>query len=117
MSNLARPPSGTLLARISEIADPGAIVADFWECQSLFSVLIARRGDAITAFENSCPHARFPLERPDGRVIVLDGTSILCAGHGAIFAMKDGACLGGPGTGAPLTKMPIEIVGDEVRLA
>lgn len=105
--NSARPKPGVLLARVSEIADPGAIVRDFREGDALFSLLITRRGDEVSAFENRCPHAGFPLERFDGRVVVL-GENVLCSAHGALFALRDGACVAGPGTGRPLTHFPIE---------
>ncbi len=107
--NPARPAPGARLADVADIADPGAIVRDFRHGDALFSVLIARSGGRITAYENSCPHAQFPLERPDGRVVVLQGRYVLCAGHGALFAMEDGACAGGPGTGRGLTPIPVEI--------
>lgn len=107
--NPARPAPGAKLADLDEIAEPGAVVRDFRAGDALFSVLIARREGRVSAFENSCPHANFPLERPDGRVVVLEARYLLCAGHGALFDMDDGACAGGPGTGRGLTPIPVEV--------
>lgn len=104
----ARPKPGALIARLDEISDPGAIVRDFREGEALFSLLITRRGAAVSAFENRCPHAGFPLERFDGRVVVL-GENVLCSAHGALFALRDGACVAGPGTGRPLTPFSVEL--------
>jgi nitrite reductase/ring-hydroxylating ferredoxin subunit len=114
--NPARPAPGTVVAQLTDIPDPGAIVRDFAEGDALFSLLITRQGERITAFENWCPHAGFPLERPDGRVIVLEGKYLLCAGHGASFAMDSGKCVGGPGTGRPLRAVPVELVDGTVRI-
>jgi nitrite reductase/ring-hydroxylating ferredoxin subunit len=32
---------------------------------------------------------------------------LICAAHGAVFDAGDGSCLGGPGTGAGLTSVPL----------
>lgn len=116
-SNPAMPKPGTALARVEDVPDHGAIVRDFQNGEARFSILIARQGDVVTAFENRCPHAGFPLERPDGRMIVLERKYLLCAGHGAMFAIADGVCAGGPGTGKGLMPLPIEILGGEIRVS
>lgn len=109
MSNPARPAPGAIVAQLSDISDPGAIVRDFEAGEARFSLLIARDGQHVVAFENWCPHAGFPLERPDGRVILLEGKYLLCAGHGASFTLRTGACVSGPGTGRPLRAVPVEL--------
>lgn len=118
MNNPARPAPGTVLARVSEIADPGAIARDFREGIAIWSVLITRTGDQIAAFENRCAHAGFPLERFDGRVVVLEGKYLMCAAHGACFALMTGAVLSGPGpAGRGLTPVPVRVEGEEVVLS
>lgn len=92
---------------MDDLPERGAIVRDFRQGEALFSLLIARNGDSIAAFENRCPHAGFPLERFDGRVVVV-GEHIVCSAHGALFALRDGVCAGGPGGGRPLVPFPIE---------
>ncbi|MGE3143147.1 MAG: Rieske (2Fe-2S) protein [Hyphomonadaceae bacterium] len=117
MSNPARPPAGALLARLDDISDPGALVRDFNAGEARYSLLLARRGDVVTAYENRCPHAGFPLERPDGRLLVQEGRYLLCAGHGASFSMADGACVAGPGSGRGLTPISISVSEGEIRMA
>ncbi|MGE0045457.1 MAG: Rieske (2Fe-2S) protein [Hyphomonadaceae bacterium] len=107
MSNRARPQRGTHLARLAEIEDGAAIVRDFAEGEARFSLLIAREGDRAFAYENTCPHARMPLDTFDGRALTQDGV-IVCATHGACFDLRSGACVGGPAR-APLTRIAVSI--------
>lgn len=104
--NPARPPAGTPLLALEDLGDPDALAVDFRAGDALFSLLIVRSGDLVRAFENVCPHARSPLERPDGRVVIEAGRYLVCSAHGASFSIADGACAGGPANG-PLTPFPI----------
>ena len=109
--------SGTLLARVSDIANPGAIVvkldpSDFWG-----SVMLARSGGDIAAFHNRCPHAGYPLQHEDGRVRVQQGRFIVCGVHGASYELKTGACAGGPCNGDALTRIAIVVTDGEIRAA
>lgn len=94
--NPARPKPGTFLIALEALGDPEARAVDFREGEALFSVIVARRGDLVTAYENECPHARAPLERPDGRVPLVQGRFLVCTAHGASFRLEDGICAGGP---------------------
>ena len=113
--NPARPAPGTALLALAELDDPGARAVDFRAGDALFSLIVARHGDLVAAYENVCPHAKSPMERPDGRVVVDEGRYLVCSAHGASFAITDGACVGGPG-GGPLTVFAI-MVRDGVAYA
>jgi nitrite reductase/ring-hydroxylating ferredoxin subunit len=100
---------GIELTRVDAIADPGAIV-----CYAGNTPLIVTRRDAaIAAFHNICPHAGYPLQRADGRIVVQEERYMLCGGHGASFVLDTGACAGGPCNGAGLTRIHV-IVCDGV---
>ena len=114
--NPARPSPGALLAHLDDIPDPGAIVRDFRNGRFYFSLLLARRGGAAFAFENRCPHAGSPLERPDGRVVVQEGRFMVCTAHGASFTPDGGVCAGGPCDGKGLTPLAIEILDGSILL-
>ena len=98
---------GQVLARLADLADPCAIVVRS-EHDLYASVIVTRRGDAIAAFRNKCPHAGYPLQRSDGRIVVQEGRYMVCAAHGASFTF-DGACAGGPCNGDGLEPFPFEI--------
>lgn len=105
---------GQTLARVEDLADPCAIVIYGDENVSL---LVTRRGDAIAAFRNKCPHAGYPLQRADGRVMVQEGRYVVCAAHGASFALDDGACAGGPCNGDGLERVEIVVRDGTVCVA
>lgn len=98
------PPPGTALARVDELADPCAILVRVGE----ISLVLTRTGDRIHAFRNRCPHAGYPLQRHDGRIVVQEGRYLVCGAHGASFTF-DGACAGGPCNGAGLERIAIVV--------
>lgn len=114
--NPARPAPGTTLIALSALGDPDARAVDFREGDHLFSVIVARRGDEVTAYVNWCPHAGAPLERPDGRVPIEEGRYLVCTAHGASFAIEDGACAGGLARRG-LIAFRIEVADGVVRAA
>ncbi|HWA00047.1 MAG TPA: Rieske (2Fe-2S) protein [Caulobacterales bacterium] len=115
--NPARPAPGTLIARLEDLPDASARAFDFREGAAIFSLILARRGDEVFAYENECPHAGYPLERPDGRVLMQEGRFLVCSAHGASFQVEDGECAGGPCDGDALTPFAIVVRDGEVRAA
>jgi nitrite reductase/ring-hydroxylating ferredoxin subunit len=109
-ANPARPSSGALLLRVADLGDPEARAVDFRSGDVLFSLVVVRRGDLVVAYENDCPHARQPMERPDGRVVMIDAQFLVCSAHGASFHLEDGACVGGPARSG-LKPFPVEVRG------
>jgi nitrite reductase/ring-hydroxylating ferredoxin subunit len=72
-----------------------------------FHGFVVRRGDAVHGYVDRCPHMGLPLAQ------VLDDYvhegAILCSWHGAVFAIGDGRCIGGPCAGGRLTPWPVEV--------
>lgn len=108
-----KPPSGTLLARLDDLPDPGARASD-WEGGA---VLLVRRGETVTGWSNLCPHAGLPLALPDGRGLLHKGETLVCPVHGASFELEGGTCTGGPAAGDRLTPIPLVLDNGEVRAA
>jgi len=75
-------------------------------------VVLARRGRAVTCFDNACPHLGLGLD--DGDVA---GGVLTCAHHGFQYDLATGACLTAPAIG--LATHPARVVGTrvEVKLA
>ena len=116
-SGVARPTPGARLASVADIPDGGAIVVDGEGPDGAYSLILARRGPAVWAFDNVCPHAGWPLEAPDGRVLMSEGAFLVCAGHGASFRHTDGGYVAGPTSPcqAGLTPAPVDIIDGVVR--
>jgi nitrite reductase/ring-hydroxylating ferredoxin subunit len=79
-------------------------------------VLLARRGGAIYAYQNRCPHRGTTLDWVPDRLLSADGEMLQCATHGALFRIDDGFCVGGPCLGDRLASLCIERIDGEVWL-
>jgi nitrite reductase/ring-hydroxylating ferredoxin subunit len=115
--NPARPPAGTVLCRLDEIADPGSRGFHFQAGDKLFLGFVVRRGDSLTGYVDSCPHTGQPLGGPTGRHVTRENDLILCTGHGALFRIGDGLCTSGPCEGKRLTEWPVAVVDGAVLTA
>jgi len=114
--NPARPAPGASLCALDAIRVGGAVALDFAAGDARFSLIVARTSEGVFAYENICPHARSPLERPDGRVVVHEKRFIVCSAHGASFQMASGRCVAGPGLGTALTGVGVFVSGGFVHM-
>lgn len=105
------------MARVDALADPCAIVVEPEHEGARVPLVITRRGAAIAAFRNKCPHAGYPLQRWDGRIVVQEGRYMVCGGHAASFELETGACAGGPCNGDGLERVAIVVTEGVVRVA
>jgi nitrite reductase/ring-hydroxylating ferredoxin subunit len=103
---------GGALCRVADIPDGGAIGVHVPSSTGGFDLILLRVGDRVFAYHNECPHAGRNLDYAPGQFLVTDAR-IVCAVHGATFAVESGACLGGP-CRSGLVGMPVEVVGGEV---
>ena len=103
------------LCRLEDIADGDAVAARVESASGGFELIVLRQGSRAFAYHNECPHAGRNLDYAPGRFLVRDGR-LICAAHGATFAVADGACLGGPCRNG-LVAVPVEVVDGDVRLA
>jgi len=115
--NPARPPAGTVLCRLHEIADPGSRGFHFQTGDKLFLGFVVRRGEVLTGYVDSCPHTGQPLGGPTGRHVTRENDLILCTGHGALFRIDDGVCTSGPCAGQRLTEWSVAVVAGAVLTA
>ncbi|GAB3787232.1 Rieske (2Fe-2S) protein [Dyella agri] len=109
----AFPPS--LMCRLDEIPDDGATAIEGVAALGGESVIVERRGDAVRAWLNICPHAGRRLDYAPGRFLLKDEL-LICAVHGASFNRNDGVCVAGPCRGEHLRALAVELRGGEVWL-
>lgn len=103
---------GVVLARFEDVPDGGAVAVTL---NANASVVIARDGARVFAYENRCAHADYPLQRTDGGVTVQEGRYLVCAVHGASYAFETGACAGGPCNRKGLKRIAVEVKNGDVR--
>jgi nitrite reductase/ring-hydroxylating ferredoxin subunit len=99
--------AGTPLCRGDEIADGTA--RGFTVGARGLRILVARRGGALHAYVNRCPHVGTPLDWSDDEFMDTERRHLLCATHGALFRVDDGMCIAGPCQGDRLEPFPIAV--------
>jgi nitrite reductase/ring-hydroxylating ferredoxin subunit len=108
---------GTPLCRLADIPVGDTKAFTLGEGDWPLRGLLVRVGDTVHAYVNRCPHAGHQLSfRPD-RFLTPDKSLILCQSHGALFDKASGLCVGGPCPGESLTRVPVSVEGEWVRLA
>ena len=79
-------------------------------------LILVRRGGAVFAYLNACPHLGTPLEIFPDKFLDYTSKRLLCSTHGACFRIEDGFCLSGPCEGRSLAAVPIGIADGMVLL-
>ena len=108
-------PQSKLLCRLETIPEGRAIAVEVPSETGGFSLVLVRLGDDVMAYHNECPHAGRRLDWAPGQFLIEAGM-LVCAAHGAAFALESGACIGGPCRGQGLHAMRVVVVDGEVRL-
>ena len=107
-------PGRRILCQFSDIPDGGSKGFEVGEGLQAFEFFIARKGEQIYAYENSCPHTDGPLDWTPDRFIDKESGHILCATHGALFRVETGECLAGPCSGDWLRALRVSIDGEDI---
>ncbi|MEL0145199.1 MAG: Rieske 2Fe-2S domain-containing protein [Alphaproteobacteria bacterium] len=105
-----------ILCRLDEIPDGEARGFDWPRGEVKVKILVARKGDRVFGYRNSCPHVGVPLEMDPDDFMSLDGLHLMCSTHGAQFRKDDGYCLRGPCVGRSLAKVAVVIDDDGMVL-
>jgi nitrite reductase/ring-hydroxylating ferredoxin subunit len=92
------------VARLSEVPSGGGIRVRVDD----HLIGLYRLGDRLYAMDDVCPHAGYPLHA--GR---LEGTRVVCAGHGWEFDLITGLAPGEEDE-EPLVRYPVHVAGEEV---
>ena len=66
------------------------------------------RGELV-AFVNRCVHLPITLDLDDNDFFTGDGNLFVCKTHGSVYDPKAGKCVGGPGQGKSLERLPLVV--------
>lgn len=94
---------------LAELDDPGCREFRIGEGDWPFRGFVVRQGEAVHAYHNHCVHAGHPLNWMPDSFLTADKSQIVCASHGALFDIASGECVGGPGKGRALKRLPCEV--------
>lgn len=97
------------LCRLHDLADPGSQGFTLQTPEGLKDIFVVRRGEAVYAYVNHCPHTGSPLDWQPDQFLNLDRTLIQCATHLALFRIADGYCVDGPCAGQALTPVVVTL--------
>ena len=75
---------------------------------------VVYKGGEICAYQNRCPHVGVELNWQPDQFLSLDGASIQCSMHGALFRIDDGFCHSGPCYGESLKMLKVAICDGNV---
>lgn len=82
------------------------------------TLFVVRRGAALRAYVNACPHHGTPLPWRKDAFLDATGAHVVCAAHGALFDPDTGLCTLGPCLGYALTPVPLTLTSDgELHIA
>jgi nitrite reductase/ring-hydroxylating ferredoxin subunit len=81
------------------------------------SVFVVRRGGAVHAYADSCPHHGTPMAWRRDAYLNAAGDRIVCAAHGAQFEIDTGLCVLGPCLGDRLSPVPWRLSDGEIVIA
>ncbi|WP_339641765.1 Rieske (2Fe-2S) protein [uncultured Porticoccus sp.] len=93
------------LCHLAELPNPGSRELKIAGA----SCFVVRRGQALFAYRNHCPHTGAPLNLMPDRFLDYDRQYIQCSTHGALFEMDSGQCIAGPCAGQYLDMVPCHI--------
>lgn len=110
------PDTPQVLMPLHRIADGGLAEAEGAVDGVHESLIVHRRGDAVRAWLNVCPHAGRRLDWAPGQFLVSKDGLLVCAAHGASFDLADGACIAGPCRGQSLAPVAVGVEGEDIVL-
>ena len=94
------------LIRRSELPESSPIALDAVIDGQTESIILERGPNGLRAWLNVCPHQGRRLDYAPGKFL-LDGPTLVCAAHGAVFRRDDGFCQAGPCRGQSLVPVAV----------
>lgn len=98
-----------LLARVDELP-PGATKKFTFEANGgTTGAFLANVQGEFVAYVNRCVHLPITLDLDDNDFFTCDGKLFVCKTHGSVYEPGGGKCVGGPGQGKSLERLPLVI--------
>ena len=109
--------SKTALCAVEDIEDGQARGFEVKDIEGGPLILVARQGDKLFGYINSCPHLGAPIDWAPDKFMDQTGKYLRCATHGALFVVDTGQCVWGPCEGDALRPVAVELRDGQVYLA
>lgn len=105
------------LIAVDKITEGGFAEAEVVIDGDAESLVLYREGDSVRGFLNICPHAGRRLDWAPGQFLKSREGHLVCAAHGASFALDSGQCVAGPCKGDRLRTVAVQVRDGHVFLA
>ena len=102
-----------LLARVEELPPGQTKRFTFNRNGQPTDAFVANFRGEVVAFVNRCVHLPITLDLDDNDFFTGDGNLFVCKTHGSVYEPRAGKCVGGPGQGKSLERLPL-VVDDGV---
>ncbi len=109
MNNTEVPTAEFVVGPLDELGDPGCREFQIGDGDWPFKGFVVRQGDEVFAYQNFCMHVGHPLNWQPDEFLNQDGSLIVCASHGALYAIDTGVCVSGPCPGKELRSVDVEL--------
>lgn len=106
-----------LLARVAELPPGTTKKFDFEANGKATGAFLANVHGEFVAFVNRCVHLPITLDLDDNDFFTCDGSLFVCKTHGSVYEPRAGKCVGGPGQGKSLERLPLVVEDGAVYLA
>lgn len=116
MSGITDTLPSEVILDLADIPDGGAREVRLAGDDGPVEVFVVRLGQNVHGYVNRCPHLGVPLNWKPDTFLDAEGRVIVCAMHGAEFAIEDGACLAGPCRGQGLTPVEVDFRNGKVAV-
>ena len=98
-----------LLARVEELP-PGTTKKFTFDANGRKTeAFLANFQGELVAFVNRCVHLPITLDLDDNDFFTCDGNLFVCKTHGSVYDPRAGKCVGGPGQGKSLERLPLVV--------
>jgi len=105
-----------LLARVEELP-PGTTKKFTFEANGeTMGAFLANVQGEFVAFVNRCVHLPISLDLDDNDFFTCDGSLFVCKTHGSVYEPHAGKCVGGPGQGKSLERLPLVVEDGAIYL-
>lgn len=111
------PAHGFVLCRFADLPDLAGREFSFGQPPIAFEMFVVRKGAAVFAYVNDCPHTHAPLNWLPNQFLDPSRTHLQCSMHGARFRIEDGFCILGPCKSDSLAAVPTALCNGEVVIA
>lgn len=104
------------VARVDDVPPGSTRKFRFERNGATIEAFVANVAGQFVAYVNRCVHISIPLDMDDNDFFTCDGKLFICKTHGSAYDPLAGKCIGGPGQGKSLERLPVTVENGVIYL-